>query len=169
MVVSTRVEPSEFVVVTTETKVDGSLDENSVAILGSVYSSKGILRCRRAWCNNLCYWLNGNGAQAVGYRNIDDFGCRPSRSWTRDQPSTNSVASRYTRRQFDCHHRLGKGSREQKPQRKGTIEVLHLAREIEDTWKWIQQYQELEAVAATQDQKSVTVANDVAIMAQRRE
>ena len=40
MVVSTRVEPSEFVVVTRETKVDGSLDEISVAIFGSVYSSK---------------------------------------------------------------------------------------------------------------------------------
>ena len=40
MVVSTRVEPSEFVVVTRETKVDGSLDENSVAIFGSVYSTK---------------------------------------------------------------------------------------------------------------------------------
>ena len=40
MVVSTSVEPSEFVVVTRETKVDGSLDEFSVAIFGLVYPSK---------------------------------------------------------------------------------------------------------------------------------
>ena len=127
----------------------------------------------------MCYLLNGNGARADGGRNIDDFGCKPSWSWTRDYPGTNSrypsttskypsTTARYTRGQSDCHHRLGNGCRGQKPQRKGTFQGPHVAREIEDTRKWIQQYQE-EVVTATcrfdtKDQKSVMVAKNVAII-----